>query len=177
MKRLLFLFSFFFIVANATAGDSLLIRGDIVLIKKTPKNVWLSFKDFDYIYEPSVYGNIGKITIRSCGGIIGYVGRIDSLKFENASTESEKSFALKKVHNPNFLLSTITGTTVYPANTYRELYIFPKSGGNYTVTVNGGAAISGISENIDFKADIGLIADAVTVTPTGGATILIITKK
>lgn len=177
MKRLLFLLIFCFIVANATAGDSLLIRGDIVLIKKTPKNVWLSFKDFDYIYEPNVYGTVGKVTIRSCGGVIGYIGRIDSLKFESATTESQKALALKKVHNPNFLLSTITGTTVYPANTYRELYIFPRSGGNYTLTVNGGDPISSISQNIDFKADVGLIADAVTVTPTGGATILIITKR
>lgn len=177
MKRLFFLLAFCFVVANVTAQDSLLIRGDIVLIKKTQKNVWLSFKNFDYIYEPNVYGTVGKITIRSCGGVIGYVGRVDSLKFENASTEAQKAIALKKVHNPNFLLSTITGTTVYAANTYRELYVFPRSGGNYTLTVNGGTPVSGISQDIDFKADVGLIADQVTVTPTGGATILIITKR
>jgi hypothetical protein len=162
---------------NSMAQDSLLIRGDIALIKKNPKNTWLSFKDYDYIYEPKVYGTVGKLTIRSISGVVGYVGRIDSLKFENATTEAEKATALKKVHNPNYLLSLVTGTTVYPANTYRELYIFPRSGGNYTLTVNGGAAISSISQNLDFKADIGLIGDSVTITPNGGATILIITKK
>lgn len=177
MKKALFLVISLFVIANATGQDSLLIRGDIVLIKKTPKNTWLSFKDFDYVYEPKVYGTVGKITIRSCAGLVGYTGRIDSLKFENATTEVQKADKLKKVHNPNFLLSVITGTTVYPANTYRELYIFPRSGGNYTLTVNGGDAITSISQNLDFKADVGLIADSVTVTPTGGATILIITKR
>lgn len=176
MKRLLivlFLFPWF----SSMAQDSLLIRGDIALIKKSQKSTWLSFKDFDYIYEPNTYGTVGKLTIRSTNGTIGYVGRIDSLKFENASTEAQKAAILKKVHNPNFTLATITGTTTYAANTYRELYIFPRSGGNYSLTVNGGSPISSLSENIDFKADIGLIGDTVTVTPTGGATILIITKR
>lgn len=71
----------------------------------------------------------------------------------------------------------ISSSTIYAANTYREITISPRDGGTYVLQTGSNAASTGITTGRYFASSTGLISTIITVTPTGGSLVDVCTKQ